>query len=327
MQTGATPGSTGASRAVDVLSIGETMALVVPALAEPVDVAEEFRVETGGAESNVACHLAAAGHRTAWLSALGDDALGRRVRSRIERAGVDTSAVRLDPNAPTGLYVKDPGAGVSYYRRGSAASRLRPEDLMRVAWDDVRVVHLSGITPALSESCHALVDAAIDAARAHGVLVSFDVNHRPALWPDTETAATVIGAAARRADIVWTGRDEASDLWGVQTADDVRELFPDVPHLVVKDADVEAVEFSRGERSAAPARRVAVVEPVGAGDAFAAGWLDGFLRGADASERLQSGHTFAARALSSTHDVPAEHPRTAATPDDEPGGTPRTSRK
>ncbi|WP_238439503.1 sugar kinase [Microbacterium sp. JZ31] len=316
MQTRATPGS----RGVDVLSIGETMALVVPARAERVEAAEDFRIETGGAESNVACHLAAAGRRAAWLSALGDDALGRRVRSRLDRAGVDTAAVRLDPSAPTGLYVKDPGAGVSYYRRGSAASRLSPDDLTRIAWDDVRILHLSGITPALSANCRALVDAAIDAARAHDVLVSFDVNHRPALWPDVETAATVIGAAARRADIVWTGRDEAADLWGAGTADDVRALFPDAPHLVVKDADVEAVEFSRDERIAVPARRVEVVEPVGAGDAFAAGWLDGLLGGADAAERLYRGHAFAARALSSTHDVPADE-QAPSTPE------PRASRE
>jgi 2-dehydro-3-deoxygluconokinase len=316
-----------ASRGVDVLSIGETMALVVPTRAERVEVAREFRIETGGAESNVACHLAAAGRRAAWLSALGDDALGRRVRTRLDRAGVDTSRVRLDPAAPTGLYVKDPGAGVIYYRRGSAASGLSPEDLTRVAWDDVRVVHLSGITPALSRSCHALVHAAIDAARAHGALVSFDVNHRPALWPDGATAATVIAEAAKRADIVWTGRDEAAALWDTRTADDVRRLFPETPHLIVKDAEIEAVEFSHGERTAVPARRVDVVEPVGAGDAFAAGWLDGLLGGVDAAQRLERGHAFAARALSSTQDVPTEDASGPTSRHEDPRGTGRTSRE
>jgi len=293
---------------VDVLSIGETMALVVPARPEPVEAAEDFRVEVGGAESNLACHLAMAGRRTAWFSALGDDALGRRTRTRIERHGVDTSSVHLDPSAPTGLYVKDPGVGVTYYRRGSAASQLGPDDLADVDWSRVRIVHLSGITLALSDSCRALVHAAIDSAHAHGALVSFDVNHRAALWATAAEAADTIRRAALDADIVWTGRDEAAALWATQTADDVRALFPAVPHLVVKDADIEAVEYSDGGRVVAPALHVDVVEPVGAGDAFAAGWLDALLDDEPSAGRLGRGHEFAARALSSTHDVPHHAP-------------------
>src|SRR5699024_11875493 len=111
-------------RPLDLLSLGETMALVVPARPEPLEEAEDFRLTIGGAESNVACHLASAGHRTAWCSALGEDALGRRVRRDIAAHGVDVQHVRLDPHAPTGLYLKDPGHGVSYYRAGSAASRI-----------------------------------------------------------------------------------------------------------------------------------------------------------------------------------------------------------
>lgn len=283
------------------------MALVVPASAVPVERADDFRVEAGGAESNVASHLASAGRRAEWFSALGDDALGRRTLSRIAAHGVATERVRLDPSAPTGLYVKDPGNGVTYYRRGSAASRLSPDDLTGIDWTEVGVLHLSGITLALSDSCRALVHAAIDEARAAGALISFDVNHRPALWPSLAVAAEVIRGTALRADIVLVGRDEAETLWGTTTADDVRSVFPAAPHLVVKDADIEAVEFSSAGTTTVPALRVDVVEAVGAGDAFAAGWLDGFLAGADAEARVARGHACAARALSSTHDVPTNH--------------------
>ncbi|MBK0331503.1 sugar kinase [Brachybacterium sp. MASK1Z-5] len=296
--------SGGGSRPLDLLAIGETMALVTPARPEPLEDARDFHVGSGGAESNVACHLAAAGCRVEWFSALDDDPLGRRVRAFIEASSVSVGRVRLDAGAPTGLYVKDPGAGVSYYRRGSAASRLGPEDLAGIDAEQARIVHLTGITPALSESCRALVDAAIDRAHDAGTLVSFDVNHRPALWASTEKAARTILALARRADIVFVGRDEAETLWGARTADAVRELLPEAPHLVVKDADVEAVEFSADGRTAVPTPRVEVVEAVGAGDAFAAGWLDGLLEGASPRSRLGRGHQWAARALSSTQDIP-----------------------
>lgn len=314
-------------RPIDVLAIGETMALVTPARPEPLESARDFHVGTGGAESNVACHLASAGRAVEWFSALGDDPLGRRVGAFIEASGVSIARVRLDPEAPTGLYVKDPGRGVSYYRRGSAASRLGPGDLAAIDTNQVRIVHLSGITLALSASCRDLVGAAIDLAHSAGALVSFDVNHRPSLWPTTAEAAEAIGEAARRADVVLVGRDEAEVLWSARTADDVRALFPQVPHLVVKDADVEAVEFasevsdgssapdgsdrsggsgSGAGRTAVATPRVEVVEVVGAGDAFAAGWLDALLDQAPPAERLARGHAWAARALSSTQDIP-EH--------------------
>lgn len=313
------------ARDVDLLAIGETMALVAPRRAERLEAAEDFLVTAGGAESNVACHLAAAGRTAAWFSALGEDPLGRRVREHVAAAGVDVSRVQLDPAAPTGLYLKDPGHGVSYYRRGSAASRLGLADLERIDFSRVRIVHLSGITLALSASCRALVHAAIDAAHEHGALVSIDVNHRPALWASREEAARTIFAAIEQADVVLTGRDEAEALWGTATADQVRALLPRVPHLVVKDAEVEAVEFTADggvadgspaggspvgglpadRRTAVPTPRVEVVEAVGAGDAFAAGWIDGLLDGDPAAERLARGHSRAAHALTSTHDMPA----------------------
>lgn len=287
-----------------VLCVGETMALVVPAGAAAVEAATAFEIDTAGAESNVACHLALAGHPSAWLSALGEDALGRRTRARIAACGVDVTAVRMDSGARTGLMVKDPGRGVVYYRDGSAASGLGPDALAGLDWSAVGLVHLSGITLALSASCRALVEDILVAAHAQGVAISFDVNHRPALWPSLQAAADAILTAARRADIVWVGRDEAERLWGTSTPDDIRALLPEPAHLVVKDAEVEAVEFSADGRVAVPARPVAVVEAVGAGDAFAGGWLAALLEGADSTQRLTRGHACAARVLASRWDVP-----------------------
>src|SRR5690625_4376815 len=174
--------------------------------------------------------------------------------------------------------------------------------LLDVPIASASLVHLTGITPALSASCAHLIEAAIDTARSAGTAVSFDINYRPALWP-VDTAAPVLLALGRRADILLVGLDEAHTLWNCRTPQDVRALFPAV-RLVVKDAEVGATEFdARGaDGTFVPSPVVDVVEVVGAGDAFAAGYLTADLRGAGASARLQAGHDQAARVLGSTSD-------------------------
>lgn len=289
----------------EVLTVGETMALVTPAVAEPLDSATAFHLDPGGAESNVASHLAALGTPTAWASAVGDDALGRRLVRQIRERGVDTSWVRCDASAPTGLYVKDPGNGVQYYRAGSAASRLERSFVDALPIADVRLVHVSGITPALSGTCDALTDEILDRAAAAGVPVSFDVNHRPSLWPSTDAAARRLLALAARADIVFVGLDEADGLWGTPSPDDVRRLLPDVRELVVKDGAVGATSYERGADGVhVPAHVVDVVEVVGAGDAFAAGYLHAMLGGAALDERLRAGHERAVLTIADTADFP-----------------------
>lgn len=289
----------------EVLTVGETMVLVAPAIAEPLETATDFHLDAGGAESNVASHLAALGTQVAWASAVGDDALGRRLVRQVAERGVDTTWVRCDGGAPTGLYVKNPGNGVQYYRAGSAASRLEPPFVDTLPIADVRLVHVSGITPALSGSCDALIDAIFDRAARAGVPVSFDVNHRPALWPSTDAAARRLLSLAARADLVFVGLDEAEGLWGATTPDDVRRLLPDVRELVVKDGAVGATSYEGAADGVhVPAFVVDVVEVVGAGDAFAAGYLHALLAGAAPAERLRAGHERAVLTIADTADFP-----------------------
>jgi Entner-Doudoroff aldolase len=178
---------------------------------------------------------------------LGDDVLGYRLRRSIADQGVDTRWVSCDPNAPTGVYFKDPGHGVFYYRRGSAASRMDPATVAGVPLEDAAMVHLSGITPALSQSCADLVDKVFERVAASAASLSFDVNYRPSLWPEGAAAPT-LRALANRADIIFVGLDEAQSLWGCTTAQDVRTVLPDPGRLIVKDSDVGATEFSAGTR-------------------------------------------------------------------------------
>ncbi|MFC7788050.1 sugar kinase [Microbacterium sp. MAHUQ-60] len=287
-----------------LIALGETMALVTPRDATRLSDADEVRLTIGGAESNVAAHVAALGQRTAWVSALGDDALGHRVHRTVTAQGVDTRWVSFDPHAPTGVYFKDPGHGVLYYRAGSAASRMSAVSIADVPLEDAEIVHISGITPALSASCAALIDAVVDRVTAAGRgSLSFDANHRAALW-EASVAAPVLLDLANRSDIVFVGLDEAHTLWGCRTPDDVRALVPAAAHLVVKDGDVGATEFSDAGTVFVPAIPTEVVEAVGAGDAFAAGWLAAKLAGDASEERLQAGHRRAHLVLQSTEDVP-----------------------
>ncbi|WP_309065904.1 sugar kinase [Microbacterium sp.] len=286
----------------DLIAIGETMVLIAPRDATPLADAEDIRLSIGGAESNVAAHVAALGHHAAWVSALGDDVLGHRVHRAIAAHGVDTRWVSFDPDAPTGVYFKDPGRGVLYYRAGSAASRMGPASLSAVPLEEARIVHVSGITPALSADCAAMVDAVIARVAGGGGTLSFDVNHRAALWP-ASVAAPVLLDLANRSDIVFVGRDEAENLWGTRTAEDVRDLISTPGRLVVKDGDVGATEFSAEGVEFVPAIPTEVVEAVGAGDAFAAGYLAGLLAGESPRECLQRGHRQAHLVLQSTDDV------------------------
>jgi 2-dehydro-3-deoxygluconokinase len=290
--------------AVEVVTLGESMVMVTPICPVPLEQSDNLIARVGGAESNVAMYLAGLGHRTAWASRLGNDPFGRMVRRLVSDAGVDCSAVATDCSAPTGVYFKDPdptGTRVYYYRAGSAASRLDATALDHPRLSGARVLHLSGITPALSPTCQELVERALYERPVTGAKVSFDVNFRPALW--TGDAGPTLQKLANAADLVFVGLDEAEMLWGVSGLPAIRRLLPDPAVVVVKHGSVGASALTHdGTTVFEPAVRVDLVEPVGAGDAFAAGYLSASLRELELSARLRMGHLVAAHALTVTAD-------------------------
>lgn len=290
---------------VDVVCFGETMALVAPNPPVPLAEAEQLVLAHAGAESNVAVSLARLGTGVQWCSRLGADPFGRRILRELSRAGVDTTLVTVCEGERTGVMFKDPGATsttVHYYRDGSAASTMDVTDVDRALAGRPRLLHLSGITPALSASCAHAVEHAVGRAGELGISTSFDVNYRPALWPDPTTAAAELLELARRCDIVFVGLDEAGTLWGTATASEVRALIGDPAVLVVKDGARGAFSFQGEQRVEVPALAIEVLEAVGAGDAFAAGWLHAHLRGLSAVEALRLGHLVAAGSLTSATD-------------------------
>lgn len=299
------------SAAPEIACVGEAMLMLTPEAAAPLESRPALAMEVGGAESNVACGLAGLGRRAAWLSRVGDDPFGRVVTATLAGHGVDVSGVEVDPVRPTGLYAKDPGPDgttVYYYRAGSAAAAMGPELADHPLLRRAGMVHLSGVTPALAPGCAALTERLVDDP---GHRVSFDVNHRPRLWTGGGAAERLLDLA-RRADLVFVGRDEAERLWDTATAEQVRDLVGGGT-LVVKDAEHGATEFAGDERVHVPAPRVDVVEPVGAGDAFAAGYLCALVDGRPAHQRLRLGHLCAGRALRRVGDLAPPPPASLVT--------------
>lgn len=278
----------------ELVTLGETMVVLAATVLGPMRYSETFRRAAGGAESNVAIGVVRLGHTAGWISRLGDDELGRYLLATIRGEGVDVSQVRLDPDAPTGLYLKDrPAAGdpsVLYYRRGSAASRLSPADLDPAYIRGARVLHLTGITPALSEGCRETVRAALGIAREAGVLVSFDPNFRRRLWPEAE-AAPVFRELAARADLLLPGLAEGEIMTGLREPEAIARALLDLgPGTVVLKLGPEgALLADAGGIRHIPGFPMSPVDTVGAGDAFAAAFLAGVLEGIPRDEAVRWG--------------------------------------
>lgn len=282
-----------------VACVGETMAQLTPGTPGPLAFGQDLSLSIGGAESNVAMYLADYGLPARWISRVGDDALGHMVVNRVASNGVDVSAVEVDATRSTGVYFKErlgSGTRVYYYRRGSAAAALTPSALRTTAIATADVLHVTGITPALSDSCNQLMEAAVFGRLPNDPLLSFDVNWRPSLWEDG-TAPDTLLRFAQAADLVFVGVDEAIELWGCTSPQDLRSLLPEPTVLVLKDGGVGATLMVGDDSLFVAALTVDVVDVVGAGDAFAAGLIAGMLRGMDWSHQIRLGHLTAAAAL------------------------------
>lgn len=269
-----------------VFTFGETMGLVAADGIGPLGHAKNFTFGIGGAESNVAMGVARLGGEATWLGRVGPDATGALVASRVAAAGVRTLAVTDD--SFTGLMVRHRRSGefaqVDYHRAGSAGSRLSPADVPAHELQSASIVHVTGITPALSKTARAAVFQSIETARAAGVAVSVDVNFRAKLWNRFD-AAPVLRDLVKRADIVFASPEEAALF--ADTDDVPGNLAALGPaEVIVKDGGRGCTALIDGVRLSRAALPVTVVDPVGAGDAFVAGYLADRLAGAAPEERL-----------------------------------------
>jgi 2-dehydro-3-deoxygluconokinase len=293
-----------------LVTVGEPLGQVAADREGPLRPGTPAALSVCGAEATVAIGVRRLGIPAAYIGRVGDDAFGRMSIEALRGEGVDVSSVTVDPAAPTGLLLRTRRTAdrdvVDYWRAGSAGSRLRPEDVEPDVVAAADLLHVTGITPALSDTAAAAVGRACDLARRAGVPISFDVNHRSRLWHG-RSARTALLPLAAGADVVFGGRhelalllDAAPDappekLLGGLAAEGVREV-------VVSLGAEGAVGRLDGELARVAAHPVKAVDVIGAGDAFVAGYLAARLEGLDQVARLRSGSTLGAFAVGTRGD-------------------------
>jgi len=274
------------------VTFGEPMVLLLATDDLPLPIAQRFDYALAGAESNLATGLARLEHRVAYFGRVGADSFGERIRQTLRAEGIDVSGLIDDPQRPTGLLIRDSPQGrpitVEYRRSGSAATALAPDNLPTAVLQDTRLLHVTGITAALSESALAATERAMATAKEAGATVSFDPNIRLRL-ADPSRWQVIVKQLAAYADIVFTGRDEAEL---ISPGVDPGQWYTDLgaTNVIVKDGGQGSYEYlpGSGEVVHAGIRTVPQVDPVGAGDAFNAGWISAWLDGADAPTREDS---------------------------------------
>ena len=291
-----------------VITAGETMLLGLAPRPGLLRHAHALELKVGGAESNVAIALSRLGISSGWVSFLGDDEAGQLVLDRVRAEGVDTSRVRRVEGYPTGLYLRDhvgTKVRVHYYRAGSAASRMAPGAFDSAYLEGVAFLHLTGITPALSEGCADFIRWAAREARARGVRVSFDANYRSKLWPP-KAARGFVEDLLPELDLLFIGDDEALALWGAGGEGLARELAAAHPsdtfEVVLKEGDRGSAVLVENRFVEERGFGVPEVDPVGAGDAHVAGYLAGSLWGLGARERLRLANAMGAYSVMTPGD-------------------------
>lgn len=277
----------------EVITFGETMAMMMPTGPKGIEYSATFEKLFGGAETNVAIGISRLGHRAGWFSRLGNDPFGRMIVKQIRGEGVDVSRVELTSEAPTGLMLRENVAGKSsvfYYRRNSAASTLKPEHLDESYIAQAKILHITGITPALSETCIDTVKEAIAMAKRNGVKVCFDPNLRLKLWT-VEKAREVLLPLAEQADYFLPGLDELKLLYQTDDTEAILGKLRSLNAVVVVKGDGDNTLIDGSNTVNVPFFHVdQVVDTVGAGDAFCAGFLVGLLKEYSLEEAVRLGN-------------------------------------
>lgn len=292
--------------APEVITFGESMGLMMPVGAKGIEYSAHFEKSFAGSESNVAIGLARLGHRSGWFGRLGGDPLGRYILKQIRGEGVDVSRAVLDDSAATGLIIREflnGQSSVYYYRRHSAASMMRPEHLDEDYIRQAKILYVTGITPALSSSCRETVLEAVRIARRHGVKVCFDPNIRLKLWTAAEARAVLLGLADQ-ADYFLPGLDELKILYDTDDFGQITKRLSELGAVsIVKGGNNETLLVDKGNVSSVPyVKAKQVVDTVGAGDGFCAGFISGLLREYSHEEAVLLGNWIGSMIVQSVGD-------------------------
>jgi 2-dehydro-3-deoxygluconokinase len=294
---------------MEVVTLGETMVLFNPDSQGPLRYAHNFNMSIAGAESNVAIALARLEHNVGWISRLGNDEFGRYIKAVIRGEGVDVSKVITDSANQTGLLFKEQFAhanpNIYYYRKNSAASRLGVNDINEEYIASSKILHITGITLALSQSAREAVYKAVEIAKRNNVIVSFDPNIRLKLWT-IEEAKPVLLDIAKKADIVFPGIDEGKLLLGLEDYKEITKAFLDMGcKIVATKVGKKGCFVSNGKEEAFVEGYVIekTIDTVGAGDGYAAGFLSGYLRNKSLNECAKLANAIGAMATLVKGDI------------------------
>ncbi len=315
---------------LEVVTWGESMLRLSPPAGASLENAHSLEVWVGGTESNMAAALARLGGRTGWVSRLPDNALGRRIASEIARHGVDTSRVIWAGGGRAGeeragLNFIEAGAEprpnlVLYDRAGSAIARLAPGELDFAYLASAKLLHLTGITPALSPACREAWLTSAKKARAAGSRVALDINYRAKLWTPQQARAALeeifphvdlVLGALRDVQLLFdtqqvgkagegprdSGEAPRDAAEGLRDAAETAENFAaayGLPLVVLTLAEEGALAWDGANQTRHPIFPTQVVDRIGAGDAFAAGFYFGWLSEGDIAQGLRCGNALAA---------------------------------
>ena len=257
------------SKRFDIVAIGEAMVEFNQTSAPGNST---YLQGFGGDTSNAVIAAARQGARCAYVTRLGDDEFGRMCLALWASEGVDSSAIEIDPSAPTGVYFvrhDSRGHSFSYLRAGSAASRMTPQSIASQLLADTRFLHVSGISQAISPGARSTVRHAIESGRAAGASISYDPNLRLRLWP-IELARAVIIETMALSDVFLPSLDDLQAISGLLAPADIVDWCHRMgaPWVVLKLGAQGCLVSDGTSQSAIPAFLVDAVDATGAGDCF-----------------------------------------------------------
>lgn len=294
---------------LDVVTLGETMIIMNPEDEGSLKYIDRFVKQQGGAESNFAIGASRLGIKSGWVSRIGKDSFGDYMISFIRGEGVDTSHVKRDSKYPTGLMIKERhaliGSKVFYYRVNSAASHMSPEDLDEEYISRAKYLHLTGITPALSLSCRETIYKAIEIAHKYDLKILFDPNIRLKLWKIDEMKKVILDIVSK-IDILLPGFEEGNLLLDIDDPDEIVDKFLKMgPKIVIlKIGEKGAILGTKNQKVHIPGFKIAqVIDPIGAGDGFAAGFVAGQVKGYSLKESVRLANAVGAFAMTVKGDV------------------------
>ncbi|SEN50821.1 sugar kinase [Lihuaxuella thermophila] len=293
---------------LDVITIGDALITFQPSTRGPMRFAHTFERKVGGAELNFAIGCARLGLKTGWISRLGNDEFGRYIQHFVRGEGIDISRVRLVDGYPTSLNFKEmmeDGSGRTfYYRFHSPTSTMTPDDLDENYFKRAKVLHITGVFPAIGGRNYDIIKRAVELAKRHRLLVSFDPNIRLRLW-GREEAKEKLTALLPDVDIILTGEDEAELLLGVKSVRAIIHSLSDfgIGWIAVKRGEKGAVGHHNGVTvESPPVKPRKVVDTVGAGDGFDAGFIYGVLQNWPLDRTLAFANTIGSMVVSVSGD-------------------------